>query len=284
MKLLSLSIDQKGYLDTSMIRKQKDIPYAEESLRQCFDIYYPSIPQERYPIILFVHGGALTKGDKGRYQLLPALSAIQEGYAVVSMNYRLLPQATFVEAIEDVERAITYLMTHGEQYDLDADRIAVWGESVGASLVVQAITRRTSLAGIRLVIDWYGSVNLQSIEAQMTQNPTSFAQEIRQLHRKKFGSVSEQRYQQLIEEYQPLHRLHSALPAFVIQHGGMDRVVPVEQSLEFYEALCKVLPQSSVHLKLLEEAGHAVQDFSSEENLTYLYSLIHSYVKTAQSI
>ena len=59
------------YLDTSQIkRKYLDIAYSDLSSRNKFDLYLPD-EGECFPLIIFIHGGAYIKGDKGRYQLKP---------------------------------------------------------------------------------------------------------------------------------------------------------------------------------------------------------------------
>ena len=71
-----------------------DVPYGE-SEKQKADIYV----NDKCPdTIVYIHGCGLTGGDKGGNRFLDYL--INEGYSVVSVNYRLYPEAKYPDYIE----------------------------------------------------------------------------------------------------------------------------------------------------------------------------------------
>jgi acetyl esterase/lipase len=76
-------------------RKWLDVPYAKASRAQKLDIYLPDDGNGPFPVIVSIHGGAFKSGDKGDNQLTPMLKGLKRGYAVVSINYRLIPEAIF---------------------------------------------------------------------------------------------------------------------------------------------------------------------------------------------
>jgi carboxylesterase type B len=77
----------------------------------------------------------------GPYQIqVPDVAALtRKGYAVVSLNYRLLrrPGDAFVDyalpAVQDGKAAVRFLRANAAKYGLDPEKIAVWGNSAGGS-------------------------------------------------------------------------------------------------------------------------------------------------------
>ena len=69
-------------------RKWLDLAYANYSQSQNLDIYLPEEGDGPYPVILYLHGGAFSIGDKRDIFVLNMLKCIKRGYALVSVNYR----------------------------------------------------------------------------------------------------------------------------------------------------------------------------------------------------
>ena len=89
--------------DTSMIKnKFLDIAYAGISKTQTLDIYLPDSGKGPFPAIICIHGGGFAFGDNRGAELAIALKALDRGYAVVSVNYRMSGEAPYPAAINDV--------------------------------------------------------------------------------------------------------------------------------------------------------------------------------------
>jgi len=58
-----------------------------------------------------------------------------QGYAVASVNYRLVPEATVEQEAEDVATAVAFLKARAGTLGFDPERIALVGHSAGAHLV-----------------------------------------------------------------------------------------------------------------------------------------------------
>lgn len=113
-------------------RKWLDVPYGTKSPAQALDIYLPAEGDGPFPVYVFVHGGAFLFGDKQDVQFLHAVDGINHGYAVVSVNYRLVPELLLPGAIYDIKAAIRFLRAHATEYLLNTERIAIGGNSAGA--------------------------------------------------------------------------------------------------------------------------------------------------------
>ena len=91
------------------------------------------------PILLYVHGGGFTRGDKHRpgefmYDNV-MVWAVQNGMVAAQTNYRLAPQHMYPAANDDVAASVKYIREHAREYGSDPNKIVVWGHSAGASLV-----------------------------------------------------------------------------------------------------------------------------------------------------
>lgn len=118
-------------------RQYRDIPYGEFELQK-LDIYLPEQGDGPFPIIINVHGGGFATCDKHDFHLYPTLFALQQGFAVVAVNYRLSPAVRYPEHYFDLKRAILWVAQNGSQKNLDVNNIFLWGTSAGGNLVLQA--------------------------------------------------------------------------------------------------------------------------------------------------
>jgi acetyl esterase/lipase len=89
------------------------------------------------PVVVWIHGGALIMG--GRNSVPKNLSDLcrQEGYVLVSLDYRLAPEVKLPAIIEDLEDAFRWLRDKGPQlFQADPDRVVVTGGSAGGYLTM----------------------------------------------------------------------------------------------------------------------------------------------------
>jgi acetyl esterase len=94
------------------------------------------------PIVLFVHSGGFTRGDKNDYDNVPAYFA-RHGALGVNMNYRLAPQVAFPAETLDVGNAVQWLAANAARYGGDPTRIVLIGHSAGAAIVASYVLDRS---------------------------------------------------------------------------------------------------------------------------------------------
>src|SRR5688500_5240706 len=82
-----------------------------------------------HPVIVYLHSGAWITGDRTGG---PAIRQASRGYAVASIEYRLAPRYTFPAQIHDGKASIRWLRANAQRFNLDPERIAVFGTSAGA--------------------------------------------------------------------------------------------------------------------------------------------------------
>jgi len=112
---------------------QRDLVYKRIDGRALgLDLYSPSKPAGPLPVIIWLHGGGWSRGRKEGHS--PAVTLVDDGYAVASVDYRLTGIAPFPAQIEVCKAAVRWLRANASKYNLDPDRIGVWGFSAGAHL------------------------------------------------------------------------------------------------------------------------------------------------------
>ena len=112
---------------------QYDLSFGEDDLQRLD--YWPGRDTHAL-LVVFVHGGGWKRGDKTMMRGSDKLSAWQAaGYAVASVNYRLVPAATVEQEATDVASAVAWLKDNAARLGFDDERIALIGHSAGAQLV-----------------------------------------------------------------------------------------------------------------------------------------------------
>lgn len=119
-------------------------------------IYTPPGNAARRPALLHIHGGGYVIGapemDDARNQAL----AKELGLVIVSVDYRLPPEAPFPAPVEDCYAALRWLFDHADTLGVDATRIGIYGESAGgglsAALALLARDRKEVAIAFQLLI------------------------------------------------------------------------------------------------------------------------------------
>jgi acetyl esterase/lipase len=116
------------------IAEDANIPYREGgSLMQILDEYYPEGSTGLLPTIVYIHGGGWMYGDKELNKPFCFYLASQ-GFAVVTMNYRLMPDTDLKGQVEDIFHSLHWLDKNGAQHHCDTKRVFLAGDSAGGHL------------------------------------------------------------------------------------------------------------------------------------------------------
>jgi acetyl esterase/lipase len=120
-------------------RAHRGIAYADtKNERQTLDVYAPT-SGKNHAVVVWIHGGGWQAGDKKEVHHKPQAFA-DRGFVFVSINYRLLPEATIKQMAEDVAKAIRWVHDHARDYGGDPDTLIVAGHSAGAQLAALVCT------------------------------------------------------------------------------------------------------------------------------------------------
>jgi acetyl esterase/lipase len=258
----------------------RDVAYVPRAVRsQLLDLYVPNIPTAPRPLMIWIHGGGWSTGDKSAP---PGMGLLLRGYVVASINYRLSREAVFPAQIYDCKAAVRFLRAHAREFDIDPTRIGVWGCSAGGQLAALLGTTngRKEYEGIssipavssdvQAVCDWFGPTDF----IQWKDLTGSGAMVVNQF----LGSAAAN-HAAAARFASPAEQLgRSPLVPFLIMHGDRDRLVPLRQSQILYERLRAA--GASARLIVLAHAGHGAGWFKSRDTLATVYDFFdHCFKK-----
>jgi acetyl esterase len=85
-------------------------------------------------VLVFFHGGGWVIGDLETHDVLCRQLTAESGVSVVSVDYRLAPEHKFPAAADDAWAATRWIVAHAAELGIDANRVAVGGDSSGGNL------------------------------------------------------------------------------------------------------------------------------------------------------
>ncbi len=225
-------------------RVMRDLNYAHGKEHR-LDLVVPGSAIAPVPLIVWIHGGAWRVGDKWD---CPAQFLVRNGYAVASINYRLMQDAAFPAQLYDCKAAIRWLRAHADKFNLDAGRIGVWGPSSGGHLsaLIGTTCGIGSLEGglgnndvssrVQAVCDLCGPADLVTIGSQAIPG-TLFDPNTKNVPQLRLIGGNRRNLKEKLLLASPIAYVSNDDPPFLIMHGDSDTVVPFGQSDELFQAL-----------------------------------------------
>jgi acetyl esterase len=130
-----------------------DGPSVQVALR----ILRPQHAQAPLPVIVYIHGAGWVFGSAQTHDRLVRELVVGAGAAVVFPVYRLSPEVSYPTALEECYMAVRWVAKCGQEHGLDAERLAVAGDSVGGNMatVITLLSRERGGPDIRLQMLFY---------------------------------------------------------------------------------------------------------------------------------
>lgn len=216
-------------------------------------------PAGRAPVLVQVHGGAWTSGDKA-YAGAPLMAhLVERGWIGVSVDYRLGPAERWPAMIVDVERAIAWVKENIGSYGGDPGFVAISGGSAGGHLAALAALS----PGDPAFQPGFGDADTTLAAAVALYGVYDFSVDEHGLFELLEGKVIGTTHiddADTWREASPLHRAGPHAPPFLVVHGDTDTVASVEQSRRFVDRLRQVSRQPVLYAEL-PRAQHGFDNF-----------------------
>lgn len=188
---------------------------------------YRAVGRSPAPCVIILHGGGWF--GSGYHDRRPFTCwLVRQGYAVATIAYRGLPQARWPEPRQDVLAAIAFLRTHAAKLGIDPDRFVLLGRSAGAQLA-EATAYAAHDPGIRGVIAFYGPTDLRSLWSSEDSSDRLHGLTGRQVLETFLGGTAATAAA-AFDSASSLMLAGPASPPTLLIHGGLDSMVPVNQS------------------------------------------------------
>lgn len=118
------------------IISHKDIEYISDgNPYHRLDVFYPEgeIPAEGLPVIIDIHGGGWMYATKDLNEYY-CKELASKGYIVFSISYRLVPDVTVNEQIQDCASALAWISENMSDYPANSNTVMLTGDSAGGQL------------------------------------------------------------------------------------------------------------------------------------------------------
>jgi len=236
------------------MRTYFDLSYSASdtaSPSRLLDIYLPDT--DGFDTILWFHGGGLEGGSYKDDSY--AAGIVSKGYAFVSAEYRMYPDACFPDYVEDAAAAVAYILKQISSYG-GSGKLYISGTSAGAYLTML------------LCLDQHYLRDAGICQEQIAGYISDSAQQF--CHYNVLRELGQDRRLERIDEHAPIFYINSDLrirPLLLLYYSDDIKCRPEENRL-LYTSLQKLLPECNVHISELP-GPHCCQ--CQDENGEYLF-------------
>jgi acetyl esterase/lipase len=272
--------------DYNGVHLKENIVYARTERKPLhLHILLPKQKSTPRPLIVFIKGGGWGFHHPQRtFEFIPQLVPfLKNGYVVASIEHRTSHEGKFPTQLFDVKSAIRYLRAHSTEYNIDKNRVGVWGNSSGGHLAALLGTTGgveelegngkylSESSKVQAVVDWYGPTDL----LQMSKYPSDFDFDSPDSAESVLIGGALQENKDKVKRANPITYITSDDPPFLIMHGDKDRRVPFNQSVLLFDALKKA--NVEVTMYKIKGAGHG--GFSQPEILKTVQQFFDTHLQ-----
>ncbi len=129
----AMTIDMRDAASLAAVRSVEDSTLPGPAGNIAIRVYRPDADGP-VPTVVFFHGGGFVIGDIDTHDDQARLLARDVSAVVVSIDYRLAPEAKFPAGFDDCLAATKYVADHIDEYGADPSRLVVAGDSAGGNL------------------------------------------------------------------------------------------------------------------------------------------------------
>ena len=110
----------------------ENVKYGENE-RNVFDIWLAD-SETPTPLAVYIHGGGFKSGSKEKLKSEKLNALLDAGISVAAINYRFVTTDPLPTAHHDARRAIQFMRSKADEWNIDTNRVAAFGGSAGAQI------------------------------------------------------------------------------------------------------------------------------------------------------
>ena len=237
-----------------------DIPYGPDK-ENTMDISLPEGRTADTPVIILVHGGAWTGGDKNDFSFLRRYFS-DRGYAAISVNYRLarIKGTGMRNILDDMDYVIAYVKEISDDWTFSREVIFLTGYSAGGHIALLYSFSRATGGTIRGVVSYCGLADLTDPDLEIS---------LSRMHEK--GSpLAKKPFDRIGFVTGPDRNMRIAYsPQFITRDipvllvcGKMDDIIPWSQSGNLHKKMKEQGFDSTLHV--YPKMGHDITPYYGE--------------------
>lgn len=234
-------IDEQGPLE---FQQRLNVSYGGDS-DQVYDLYLPENRNQDTKVLILVHGGGWTSGDKSDMDAFKdfLLNQLPE-IAIVNINYRLADHENppYPMQTDDITTVVDDLKNKRAEYQIGTE-LGFVGVSAGGHLALLWSYALDEANAANMVCSVVGPTNLLDPAYQDTEDDV-LASLVNQF------AIDET----VLREASPLFQVTASAPPTILFYGAQDPLVPISQGVDLDAKLMELGVEHE--FTLYENEGH----------------------------
>ena len=217
-------------------KRYKDISYLEggtayEQKKHLLDVYTPKESDVKKEVLIFIHGGRFSSGNKNLYKFLGKnLSA--KGKVVVVINYQLHPYVNITQMMSECASAVKWVNQNIEKYGGHKTKLYVSGHSAGGHLAALISTQDAWFDSLNIKNPIAGCILIDAFALDMRRYLSSIEYSPKTTYFETFSQNED-----IWRSRSPIYHLSSSTPPTLVYTGSKTHNAILIESKDYYNKL-----------------------------------------------
>lgn len=225
---------------TNGVISVKNVQYGSDP-RNVMDIYIPENKSGEIGMLMNVHGGAWTFGDKEFTTGTAYWDCVNYGVVSTAISYRYLSDdVNGSMMMDDIQNAVAKTKEVAAQYGLNCTKMIIGGGSAGGHLSLLYAYSRSEVSAVRpvAVISYSGPTDLSNPEYWNSSVSKSTMRNLLSwmCDRTITGAITQSYYKNDLLKVSPVYYASNAVPTLIC-HGMQDTTVDYSEATRLVQAL-----------------------------------------------
>jgi acetyl esterase/lipase len=203
---------------------------------QKLDVYLPALRSSKTRMLIIIHGGGWSSGDKSDFDSY--IGEFQKRfpyYAFANLNYRLAKETGnyFPTQENDIQAAIQYLKNKTSEFKISNDFVFL-GISAGAHLALLQGYKHSDELQPKGIISFFGPVDLQLLYTDANSDKSI------PYVLKSIMNTTLEGNPDIFQQSSPINYVNSSSAPTLMLHGDADKLVPVDQAYMLRDKLVEL--------------------------------------------